>query len=305
MGTTYNISAWGAISIDQNTLQKKVDSKLQKINSIASTWDSNSQISRFNRTDSTSPSKVDPFFIKMINTAKNITVKSDGAFDITIAPLIDLWGFDAKGRVTKAPSIKKRTDVLNQIGTKYIHTDTQNLTVQKDRSAITINLSAIAKGGGVDEIARLLEGLGFKNYLVEIGGEIYARGTNQNHKIWRVGIETPNSTGNTISRVISIDKMGLATSGDYRNYFEENNIRYSHILNPKTGMPIRHKLASVSVLAPTSAQADGWATAMMVLGEKDGMAIAKKHNIAIFMLVRDGNTFKSLSSAAWQDIIKQ
>ena len=303
MGTTYSVSAWGKTSIKQDQLKKQIDVKLKDINAIASTWIKTSEISKFNLSTFVHSQNVSPFLADMVFQSKAIHTQSQGVFDITIAPLIDLWGFDKNGRITKAPSKQHLNKVLSYIGADKIHVDMANNTIKKDSPYITINLSAIAKGGAVDAVVMLLEKQGFTNYLVEIGGEVYARGTKQDSTLWRVGIETPDPMSGMINSVVTLNNTALATSGDYRNYFEENGVRYSHIIDPTTGKPISHKLASASVLASTTSLADGWATAMMVLGEKKGMEIATKKNIAVFMLVRDGNTFKSMYSPKWVEKI--
>ena len=299
MGTTYSVSAWGKTSLKQDQLKKQIDDKLRNINAIASTWIKTSEISKFNVSPFLHHQNVSPFLAKMVSQSKAIHDQSQGAFDITVAPLIDLWGFDKNGRITKAPSTHELNKVLNYIGADKIHVDMTNNTIKKDAPYITINLSAIAKGGGVDAVVMLLEEQGFTNYLVEIGGEVYARGTKRDSTLWRVGIETPHTISGMINSVVTLNNTALATSGDYRNYFEENGVRYSHIINPTTGKPIFHKIASASVLASSTSLADGWATAMMTLGEKRGIEIATKNNIAVFMLVRDGNTFKSIYSPKW------
>ena len=299
MGTTYSVSVWGKASIKQSELKKQIDFKLKEINAIASTWIQTSEISKFNLSTSVDNQNVSLFLANMVSQSKAIHDKSQGVFDITVAPLIDLWGFDKNGRITKAPSKSSLKKVLSHIGADKIHVDIPNSTIKKDAQYITINLSAIAKGGGVDAVAMLLEEQGFKNYLIEIGGEVRALGTKQDNTLWLVGIETPNPMSGVINSVVALKNTALATSGDYRNYFEENGVRYSHIIDPTTGKPISHKLASASVLANTASLADGWATAIMVLGEKKGMEIATKNNIAVFMLVHDGNTFKSIYSPKW------
>ena len=300
MGTTYSVSVWGKTELTQQELQSRIDLRLQDINNTASTWIKTSEITKFNTEENTLTHKVNPFLIHTILQSQEIHTKSKGAFDMTIGKLISLWGFDAEGRVTKAPSTKTLRHTLTSIGADKIIVNANTLTISKTNEDLKINLSAIAKGGGVDAIAYLLQELGFTNFLVEIGGEVFASGTKIDGASWRVGIETPNATSGQITKIIPLTNQGLATSGDYRNYFEEQGRRYSHIINPQTGKPIKHKLASASVLHDSTAMADGWATAMMVLGEEQGMKIAKQENIAVFMLVRDGDTFKTLTSPAWE-----
>lgn len=302
MGTTYNIKAWGDVSVDKNTLQKSVDKRLRQINASVSTYIKDSQISKFNRTHATTWIKVSPFFAKMVTLSKRIYRKSDGAFDITVAPLVDIWGFDAKGRVTKRPTDQQISMALKKMGLDKIHVDGKNFMLQKSDPQIRINLSGIAKGGGVDAVAKVLRNFGIKNYVVEIGGEIRTKGRKIDGKPWVIGVEKPTFGARSVQMHLDAHNIAMATSGDYRNYFESNGIRYSHILDPKTGWPISHKVGSVSVLATNTATADGWATAFFVLGVDRGLKIANDLNMAVMFLVRKGDTFVTVKSQRWASL---
>lgn len=290
MGTTYQVKYWYTDlknGPEQVVLQDGINTVLQNINDTVSTWNKNSVISKFNQSDSTEWLPVAPFFTTMVAQAISICQKTYGAFDITIAPLIDIWGFDAKGRIETKPKTADLANALNKVGCDLIQADIEKSQIRKTDPAVQINLSAIAKGDGVDQVAGVLKSYGISNYMVEIGGEIVTAGMRKDGNKWRIGIEKPTPENRSVQQIVSLYNIGMATSGDYRNYFEENGVRYSHIINPQTGMPISHKLASVTVLAPTSRSADVWATAFFVLGEGRAYQIANKEKLPILMIIRN------------------
>ena len=174
--------------------------------------------------------------------------------------------------------------------------------LKKRNSEVSINLSAIAKGYGIDRVASTLKEQKIQNFLVEIGGDLVTSGTNKNGRAWSIGIEAPKVESQIVQSVIKIKDQAMATSGDYKNFFEKNGIRYSHIINPKTGYPIRHNTLSVTVLAESAALADGWATAMLVLGSNDGMIIANKLNIPVFFISSHEKTFITAGSDEFKKI---
>lgn len=292
MGTTYNIVVIPSPEAKLENLQKKIENSLKEVNSHLSNWDPNSEISHFNISKDTTPFTISSMMVKVLETANAVNKKSLGFFDITLSPLIDLWGFGPKTMKSRLPSEKQIQDALAKVG--------QNTKLKLDRDAKTllktnpdtqINLSAIAKGFGVDEVARTLTKNNINNFMVEIGGELYARGKKPNGEKWKIGIEKPDASGKEIQLIVKLSNLAMATSGDYRNYFEKNGRRYSHILNAKTGHPFTHKTVSVTVIANNTMLADAWATALLTLGKTKGMEIAKQNDLAVFFI------FKSEKSA--------
>ena len=296
MGTTWLVKVVSEDSLNKTALQKMIDDTLERANAIASTYREDSEISQFNAQQSTDWVAVDPFLVANVAVARDVWTLSDGRYDITIAPLIDLWGFDAKGRVEKMPDVFALADVREKIGMEKLDFRTNPPALRKKDPKISINLSSIAKGAAIDVIVDNLESQGIVNYLVEIGGEIRAKGLNDKGTLWTVGIEVPDALRGSIQRAVTLDNVALATSGDYRNYYEENGRRYSHIIDPIRGVPVSHKLASVSVFADTTIQADALATMLFVLGEDKGLTVANDNGITALFVVRDGNAFKELAS---------
>ena len=301
MGTTWLVKVVSEDSLDKTQLQKTIDDTLERVNAIASTYRKDSEITTFNNTQSTDWVAVDSFLVANVAVARDVWTLSDGRYDITIAPLIDLWGFDAKGRVEKMPDVFALADAREHIGMEKLDFRTNPPALRKKDKNVRINLSSIAKGAAIDVIVDTLESQGINNYLVEIGGEIRAKGLNDKGTLWTVGIEVPDALRGSIQRAVSLDNIALATSGDYRNYYEENGRRYSHIIDPVRGVPVSHKLASVSVFADTTIHADALATMLFVLGEDKGFKVASDNGITALFVVRDGNGFKELATQSYID----
>lgn len=292
MGTYYKVTYVLDENQQENThlsiesLKAEIEKKLERVNDQMSTYRPNSELSLLNK--SRKSFKVSPATRNVIKSALTIFRQSHGAFDITVGPLVNLWGFGPDKRVTEAPSAALIAEKKANIGSQYISID--HNVIYKDHPDLYLDLSSIAKGYGVDVIAGYLGSLGIKNYLVDIGGELRAKGHKLKQDDWLLAVESPSSEI-AVQRVIDIGDNAIATSGDYRNYFESNGIRYSHTINPETGKPITHNLASVSVIYPNCKMADGYATAITVLGPKAGFKFAKKHHLAVFLLVKKGDKF--------------
>ncbi len=279
MGTTYRISIYSVFDGETQAEQLKasVDSALTELNRQMSTYDPQSEISRFNGYHKTEPFPVSEDFANVVRLALMIYKDSGGAFDITVGPLVDLWGFGSKGRRFEKPSPESILRVLQYTGSRHLKVTRENQLI-KAEPQLQIDLSAIAKGFGVDVVAGILRKKGFSNFLVEIGGEVFAAGTNKDNKPWRIGIDRPEMgkmPGEDFAEILQISDKAMATSGDYRNYFEVDGKYYSHSIIPRTGYPVKHKLASVTIIAPNCMLADGLATAIMVLGVEKGLHLAE------------------------------
>lgn len=293
MGTTYHITIVDEPSLDlaqhQSVLQNDIDNKLRYINQLMSTYIPDSEISRFNQTSDNTWFQLSAETFSVIEYSLYLSELSQGKFDITVSPLIDLWGFGAKGN-TDFPSDEAIAKAKLQVGWKDIVLDKALLRIKKNKP-LRIDLSAIAKGYGVDAIAQLLEDNGVKRYLVEIGGEIRVKGTNADNIFWRLGIETPSFFQSQAQKVIRVEDQSVATSGDYRNFFEKNGIRYSHTIDPDTGKPVIHNIASITVINESAMKADGLATAFMALGEDKALTVADQYGIPVYILQYNGDTF--------------
>ena len=300
MGTTYSIKVAGfPESVDLEQIQGEIEALLVRVNQSMSTYIPDSEISRINRSDGTAPIPVSSMMFDVLTESLRISVLSKGALDMTVAPLVNLWGFGADPKTTAIPDDQKIKSLLKQTGYKKIRVTGTPLTISKSHPKLTIDLSAIAKGYAVDQVSLLLESKGLANYLVEIGGEIRTNGFKIDQAPWIVGIERPVSGERVIQQVISIGNRSMATSGDYRNYFEENGKRFSHLIDPNSGRPIEHKLVSASVVHQSCMTADGFATAFMVMGTGSAYELATKQNLAVYFLVKTESGFEVKTTPAF------
>lgn len=228
--------------------------------------------------------------------AGEVSELSDGRFDVTTGPLIDLWGFGAKSKagIPSDAAVQAALETTGQA--RHISVGAGSLT--KATAEAEVYLSSIGKGYGVDAIGDALAGLGIEDFMIEIGGDLLTAGVNPDGNPWQIGIETPAALSG-VQQVVGVTGMGLATSGDYRNYFEENGQRYSHILDAATGKPITHNTASATVVTENAMLADAWATAMLILGSETGLKLADALEMPVLFIDRDGDEFATKSSAAF------
>ena len=295
MGTTYQITiiTHSKNKIDAILLQKRVDSLLTQVNKIFSTYIETSELTRFNDNWSTMPIKISPEFSDLYEKAVNISISSEGSFDITVLPLVKLWGFGPDFTISQIPSQKKIQDLLNISGINQL--EFSNDSLRKINQHTQIDFSAIGKGWGVDQVALFLDNQGFENYMVEIGGEIIVSGRNNFNSKWTVGVLAPGNIASELYASIHITDAAVATSGSYNNYFTLRNIDYSHIINPKTGYPIQHDLVSATIVAPDCASADAIATAVMVKGFEDGLRWINTLSNVECLLVKKSDTGEYLT----------
>ena len=293
MGTTYTIKVVEDSSVDKNslkTIKAEVDSVLKEVNRQMSTYIPTSEISILNNEKKNKWVTISKDFAYVLSKSIEMGNESGGALDITVGPLVNLWGFGPKEHERIIPPDSEIIKTMELTGLDKIEVQLDPPSAMKKIDEVYCDLSATAKGFGVDKVAEYLHSKGYKNFLVEIGGELNARGLNHKGEKWLVGISTPDHTGR-VEYAIGLNNYAMATSGDYWNYFEENGVRYSHTIDPRTGKPISHKLASVTVLDSTCLMADGLATAINVMGPEKGLEFAKKRNLAIYMIVRKGEGF--------------
>ncbi|WP_300518845.1 FAD:protein FMN transferase [Aliiroseovarius sp.] len=304
MGTTFNITAIGE-DLDEKALSARVDAALAAVNARMSNWDPNSEVSLFAASDSTDPQPVSPEFAKVIAAANEVHAQSRGMFDVTLGPLIQLWGFGSREPADPIPADDAIAAAMEAIGqARLLSLDENALTLAKGRPDTQVFLAAIAKGYGIDAVAAELAAEGVESYMVEIGGDLVTRGTNAEGLPWSIGIETPEpGAQGQVELVVPVSDLGMATSGDYRNFFTHEGQRYSHIIDPTTGRPITHLTTSVTVLAEDAMMADAWATAMLALGAERGLEVAAANDIAVFFISRGApggdETYITSQSAAF------
>jgi FAD:protein FMN transferase len=305
MGTSYNIKASRLPdSLTPKEIDRQVKEVLDKVNHQMSTYQKDSELSSFNQNTSTDWVPVSPEFYKVVKESLEISRLSNGLFDVTVGPLVNLWGFGPEEMTAKAPEDTTVQEKLNLIGYDRLKLKDDGLFVRKDIPELYVDLSGIAKGYGVDQVAELLERLGIMDYMVEIGGEIRVKGKNNQGQPWQIAVEKPTVERRMIEKILAITDTGMATSGDYRNYFEVEGVRFSHTIDPRTGRPINHKLASVTVLSGTSMEADGLATAFMVMGPEDGYQFAEQNHIPAFFIVKSDQGFDEIMSSAFLERTK-
>ena len=305
MGTSYSIKVSSLPSeLPVEQLKKEIQDSLTLINAQMSTYQKDSELSLFNASRSTEWQPVSEGLYKVVDSAKKISDLTHGAFDISVGPLVNLWGFGPDPMTFTAPAQELIDQKKKQIGYKLIELRAKPLSIKKNIPELYIDLSAIAKGYAVDQVGLLLEAHGITDYLVEIGGEIRLSGNNLNGTPWRIAIEKPTPEQRMIQKIVPITNMAMATSGDYRNFFEVDGVRFSHTIDPRTGRPITHKLASVTVLRETTMEADALATAFMVLGPQDAFKLAEQEHIAALFIIKTEQGFDEQATSAFSETIK-
>ena len=305
MGTTFSIRAvdpTGAVTQDE--MQVAVTRALEDVDRRMSNWRADSEISQFNAMRDGSVITMSPELAEVMNAAVQVNAASEGRFDTSMGPLIELWGFGAPGTpsMPSANEIAARKSLSGHENSLRIEADTMG----KTRNDVQIYLAGIGKGYGADHVGRALETLGLVDYMVEIGGDLVAKGRNPDGVPWQIGIESPNPADRGVVSVVGLSDMGLATSGDYRNYFEVDGKRYSHLIDPSTGYPVEHATTSATVLAENAMLADAWSTAMLILGRERGLEVAAAHSVAVQFVDKDLSSahhgFKTYESDAFKTL---
>ena len=287
MGTFWRVSVINLDEAKAEALRQKVQAQLDADDRLLSTWKNDSALMRFNHSPGTSPWPVNEAMADIVTMSLRIGAKTHGAMDITVGPLVNLWGFGPDKQPVKTPdpqqiaAAKARSGlqhltVINQAGQQYL---------QKDIPDLFVDLSTVGEGYAADHLARLMEQEGISRYLVSVGGALVSRGMNAEGQPWR-GVQA----------IVDINGHGISTSGSYRNYYELDGKRISHVIDPQTGRPIDHKLVSVTVIAPTALEADGWDTGLMVLGPEKAQDVVREQGLAVYMIVKEGDGFKTWMS---------
>ncbi len=303
MGTSYSVKVFDPPADFPQDWQNQIDRELRRVNDQMSTYLKSSEISRFNASDSTQWFDVSPETAKVVAASLEIHELSQGAFDITVAPLVDLWSFGPGKRTARPPDPDVVERSLAQIGSRKLSARLEPPAIRKADPGLTIDLSGIAKGHGVDRMIELLGRMGAADVFVEIGGEVRATGDKAGLP-WMVGLQQPDIAGAVVAIAHPLRDQAVATSGDYRNYFEFEGQRYSHTLDPRTGRPVIHALASVSVFAHDCMRADAWATAISVLGPEQGLRVARELELdALLMIREDSGTVSSIGTGALATVV--
>jgi thiamine biosynthesis lipoprotein len=300
MGTSYHVTIPALpVGLGHQQIQEEIEAQLELVNALMSTYREDSDISQFNRSATGQWHAVAAETLAVVQLAVGLSELSGGSFNPAVGPLVDLWGFGAAGPMLEPPSLREIKQVLQ-------YTDLSLLKVREQPPALSrsgplqLDLSAIAKGYGVDRVAEKLDSLGVESYLVEVGGELRVKGNKPGGESWRIGIEQPQLGYGVAHQAIAVHDAAVATSGDYRNYYERDGRRYSHTIDPVTGAPVDHGLASVTVVAETAAVADALATAINVMGPARGESFSREHSLAVYFIIKTDDGFVGRHTPAFE-----
>lgn len=290
-GTTYSIEVVAPPKgLDETALRRTVENELAAVDRLLSTWRDDSALARFNAAPANEWFPVPPELAALVGRALSLGRDTGGAFDVTLAPLLELWGFGPRGGKTRrVPDAADIERLRERTGPGLVEVRREPPALRKTRDGVAVTLDGVAQGYTVDRLAKRLDALGAGRYLVELGGELYGRGRNPRGEPWTVGVELPVPGVRRLWGAVGIDGVGMTTSGDYRDFFEAGGRRFSHTLDPRTGRPVSHDLRSVTVIASSTATADALATALLVMGPEDGPSYARERGLAaLFLAGGDG-----------------
>ncbi len=303
MGTYYSVKYYPVKGAEKENVVNSIDSLLLCVNNIMSTYLPNSELSRFNEYRDTTWFSCSGELAETVAAGITISQKSGGAYDITVGPLVNLWGFGPGEHRDTVPAPDAVRKIKEFVGYEKLSVKLNPPALKKSDSRVYVDLSSIAKGYGVDRIAEFLAEKNIRDFMVEIGGEVRTRGQNLG-KEWKIGVATPDESRG-IEGILFLNSMAVATSGDYYNYFEKEGKRYSHTINPKTGYPVTHKLASVTVLAEKCMIADAMATAIDVLGPDEGYKFAEREKLPVFLIVKGEQGYEEIVNSGMKKYLRK
>ncbi|WP_158783635.1 FAD:protein FMN transferase ApbE [Pantoea sp. BAV 3049] len=307
MGTFWRVSLAGVTADRKEALQKEIQQLLDSDDRELSTWKSDSVISHFNQYRGSDPQPVSDNMADIITLSLRIGQKTAGAMDITVGPLVNLWGFGPDRQPVKMPTQAQIDTARALTGLQHLHVieRVEGAYLQKDLPGLYVDLSTVGEGFATDHLARLMEKEGINSYLVSVGGAVLTRGMNAEGKPWKVAIQKPTDKENAVQALVDLQGHGISTSGSYRNYYELDGKRISHVIDPATGRPIQHKLVSATVIATTALEADGWDTGLMVLGEGKAKALALREKLAVYLIMKQDDGFTTWMSPQFKAFIVQ
>lgn len=307
MGTFWRVNLAGIDSTSALAIKQRIQQQLDLDDQELSTWKKDSALSRFNQCQGTDPQAISENMADIVTLSLRIGKKTHGAMDITIGSLVNLWGFGPHQQPNKTPSQVDIESVRALTGLQHLTViqTGKGQWMQKNLPELYVDLSTVGEGFAADHLARLMEQQGINQYLVSVGGAVVARGQNGEGNPWRVAIQKPTDRENAIQAIVNLQGQGISTSGSYRNYYELDGKRISHVIDPKSGRPIDHQLVSATVIAPTALEADGWDTALMVLGTEKAKALAIQEKLAVYLITKQGEGFTSWMSPQFKTFIVQ
>jgi thiamine biosynthesis lipoprotein len=297
-GTFYQVTIMDPITQGESLeLEEGFLAELESVDQAMSTYRDDAELIAFNEAPLEEWQPLSNELIEVLAISQSVAEASHGAFDITVGDLVNLWSFGPGARPEEVPTDAALAKQLAQVGVDAVEIDTQHMQARRIRD-VFVDLSGVAKGHATDRVAAYLDQQGMEHYLVNLGGDLIARGlrNEEEQTPWKIGIEVPEDSQQRAQHIIPLESMSVATSGDYRNYFEVEGERFSHTIDPRTGRPVTHQVASVSVFHPSNAWADAWATALLVVSEQDAMQMAIENNLKVLLLVRDGEQWRSIAT---------
>jgi thiamine biosynthesis lipoprotein len=301
MGTTYSIKVASAPdNVDAHALRVAADEVLDRIDRSMSGYRDDSEISRFNASQSTDWYEVSADLATVVDFALQVSRESNGAFDITVAPLVSAWGFGAKGEAVDLPDASTLAALKTRIGYQKLQARLNPPALRKTEPSLIVDLNGIAPGYAVDLIAERLRTMQLRHFMIDIGGEVRAQGRNAREQLWRIAVERPIDAEPEPYAIVQLDDAAVTTSGEYRHYFERDGHRYSHTIDPRTGRPVEHTLASVVVIGPTSMYTDAWATALNVLGTEAGRELALELGMPVLFIEARGNELRAVTTPQFE-----
>lgn len=303
-GSFYQVTINDPLTLGQSqALEEGFLAELESVDQAMSTYRDDAELIAFNEAPLNEWQPLSNELIEVLAISQSVAETSHGAFDITIGDVVNLWSFGPEARPETVPSDEALTEQLAKVGFDAVEIDTQAMQARRTRD-VFVDLSGVAKGHGTDRVAAYLDQQGIEHYLVNLGGDLIAKGQRDTEEQtpWRIGIEVPEDGQQRAQHIIPLENMSVATSGDYRNYYEVDGERFSHTIDPRTGQPVAHRLVSVSVFHPSNAWADAWATALMVVGEEEAMQIAVDNNLKVLLLIRNGEAWQSIASPEFVNV---
>ena len=305
MGTFYRVTLASPPADALVGLKEQINQSLNQDNHELSTYQEDSVLSRFNQYNGTSPQPISANMADLLSTALRIGAKTRGAMDVTVGPLVNLWGFGPDKQPVSMPTQAQIDNARTRVGLHHLRLteDVNGQWLQKDLPGLYVDLSSLGEGYATDHLAALLESRGITRYLVSVGGAVISRGVSPQNKPWRVAIQKPTDEEIAAQTIVDLQGHGISTSGSYRNYYELQGKRLSHIIDPATGRPIDHRLVSATVIATTALEADGWDTGLMVLGTEKAKALAEQLGLAVCLITKTDKGFDAWMSPQFKPFI--
>jgi thiamine biosynthesis lipoprotein len=305
MGSAWTVKLAGEMPVSPEQLQAGLQARFDAVNQALSTYREDSALSRFNRDSSGAWLEVDPELAAVMAYARNLAEQSDGAYDPTVGPLVNLWGFGPDPARRDVPEAAALAAARARVGWRRLEVDTNGNRARKE-PGVYVDLSSLGKGRGVDRAAEYLDALGITNYLIDLSGKLRAHGVNARREPWRVAVEKPgpddpSGRPGVVPAAVALADQSVATAGDYRRFFEAGGKHFSHIIDPRTGYPVAHATVSSTVVAGDCMQADALATVFMAMAPDAALALADRMQVPALLIARLGDGFRLVPSAAWRD----